>query len=110
MATETKDILLRLKLEGDADIKKRNNELLKSIQDNQTAIALNNLRLKELGKEADKNAESIAKLTQENLIYTNANKGLRTELNNNIKVLSNEVGSLNEKRATLNNMKAESLA
>jgi hypothetical protein len=69
MATETKDILLRLKLEGDADIKKRNNELLKSIQDNQTAIALNNLKLKELGKEADKNAESIAKLTQENLIY-----------------------------------------
>jgi hypothetical protein len=106
MATETKDILLRLKLEGDADIKKRNNELLKSIQDNQTAIALNNLKLKELGKEADKNAESIAKLTQENLIYTNANKGLRSELNNNIKVLANEVGSLNEKRATLNNMNA----
>jgi len=106
MANETKDILLRLKLEGDADIKKRNSELLKSIQANQTAIALNNLKLKELGKEADKNAESIAKLTQENLIYSNANKSLRTELNNNIKVLSNEVGSLNEKRAILNNMNA----
>ena len=106
MATETKDILLRLKLEGDADIKKRNSELLKSIQENQTAIALNNLKLKELGKEADKNAESIAKLTQENLLYANANRGLRTELNNNIKVLGNEIGSLNEKRATLNNMNA----
>ena len=95
MATETKDILLRLKLDGDSDIKKRNSELLKSIQENQTAIALNNLKLKELGKEADKNAESIAKLTQENLLYANANRGLRTELNNNIKVLGNEIGSLN---------------
>jgi len=105
-ATETKDILLRLKLEGDADIKKRNSELLKSIQENQTAIALNNLKLKELSKEADKNAESISKLTQENLIYQNVNKTLRLELNNNIKVLSNEVGSLNEKRAMLNSMNA----
>ena len=96
--TETKDVLFRLRMEGDADLKKRNNELLKSIQDNQTAIALNNLKLKELGKEADKNAESIAKLTQENLIYKNVNKSLGLELNNNIKVLSSEVGALNEKR------------
>jgi hypothetical protein len=106
MATETKDILLRLKLEGDADIKKRNSELLKSIQENQTAIALNNLKLKELSKEYDKNFESISKLKQENIAYTQQNRAMNTELTNNIKIITNEVGALNEKRATLNNMNA----
>ena len=106
MATETQDILLRLKLEGDAEIKKRNNELLKSITDNKKAIEENNAALKEYKKAGDTSSDAVNQLKLRNIELTASNRALNAELNNNIKILNNEVGSLNEKRALLNNMNA----
>ena len=106
MATETQDILLRLKLEGDAEIKKRNNELLKSITDNKKAIEENNAALKEYKKAGDTSSDAVNQLKLRNIELTSSNRALNAELNNNIKILNNEVGSLNEKRALLNNMNA----
>ena len=106
MATETQDILLRLKLEGDAEIKKRNNELLKSITDNKKAIEENNAALKEYKKAGDTSSDAVNQLKLKNIELTASNRALNAELNNNIKILNNEVGSLNEKRALLNNMNA----
>jgi len=105
-ATETKDILLRLKLEGDADIKKRNKELFDSIKANNEIIKANK-ELLELGeRQLKKLGTSTAEVKTETLALQASNKALNAELNNNIKILSNEVGSLNEKRAVLNNMNA----
>lgn len=106
MATETQDILLRLKLEGDNEIKKRNNELLKSITDNKKAIEENNAALKEYKKAGDTSSDAVNQLKLRNIELTSSNRALNAELNNNIKILNNEVGSLNEKRALLNNMNA----
>lgn len=106
MATETQDILLRLKLEGDNEIKKRNNELLKSITDNKKAIEENNAALKEYKKAGDTSSDAVNQLKLRNIELTASNRALNAELNNNIKILNNEVGSLNEKRAILNNMNA----
>lgn len=104
--TETYTQILKFKLEGDSELKKRNSEILKSINDNQTAIAVNNLRLKELSKEYEKNAEKISQLKQENIAFTQSNRALNSELQNNIKQITNEVGALNEKKAILSNMVA----
>jgi len=105
-ATETKDILLRLKLDGDADIKKRNVELFNTIKNNNEIIKANK-ELLELGeRQLKKLGTSTAEVKTETLALQASNKALNAELNNNIKILSNEVGSLNEKRATLNNMNA----
>ena len=91
--TETYTQILKFKLEGDSELKKRNSEILKSINDNQTAIAVNNLRLKELSKEYEKNAEKISQLKQENIAFTQSNRALNSELQNNIKQITNEVGA-----------------
>ena len=106
MATETRDILLKLKLEGDSDLKKRNNDLLLSFQKNKTEIEANNKALKDLKAAGDTTSQAVVDLTLKNIELKNSNKAIGTELNNNIKIIGNEIGALNEKRAILSNMNA----
>lgn len=106
MATETKDILLRLKLGGDDEIKKRNSELLVSIQKNKDAIEANSKALKEYKQAGDTTSEAVNNLKVKNIELANSNKALNSELQNNIKVITSEVGALTEKRAILSNMNA----
>lgn len=102
--TETRTSILKLKLEGDSDLKKRNNEILISMQKNRDEFEKNKKALEDLKKAGDTTSQSVNDLKIKNIELSNSNKALNGELQNNIKVITSELGALNEKRATLANM------
>lgn len=104
------DILLRIGVTGDksvSELKDKNIELLKSILANQKAIEQTKKANVELSKAEGDNTDAIVKNIAKMNELKEANKVHQTQLNQNMSLITAEMGSLKEKRTQLSVMTAE---